>query len=84
MKTIQQCTKSKLPFSQFLKIGDKVDESITDYFIEVLPPITWNNEMIQMGEPYDHNSEGWPRYLTLVNLGDGWEYGGIKCKPKNK
>lgn len=84
MKTMQQCNDSKLPFSQFLQVGDKVDDEIMEYFLCVLPPETWTKEMIQMGEPYDHNSEGRPRFLTIVNLGDGWEYAGIKCKPRKE
>lgn len=80
MKTLQQCTESKLSFSQFLNIGDKVDESIVDYFIEVLPPVTMNNKCVQMGEPYNHNSEGKPQFLTLEKITGNWTYAGIKPK----
>lgn len=84
MKTAQQCYESKLPYSQFLQVGDEVDESITDYFIEVLPPATWTNTIIQMGEPYNHNSEGFPQYLTLEKSDGVWRYAGIKPKPRKE
>jgi hypothetical protein len=81
MKTLQQCTESGLPFSQFLKIGDEVDESIFDYFLCVLPPVTWTKDCLQMGEPYNHNEQGKPQYLTLEKVGDNWTYTGIKPRP---
>jgi hypothetical protein len=82
MKTLQQCTEAKLPFSKFLQIGDKVDESITDYFIEALPPITMNSVCIQMGEPYNHNPQGQAQYLTLEKIKGEWTYTGINPKYK--
>lgn len=80
MKTLQQCTKAKQPLSEFLKYGDNVDQSIVDYFIEVLPPITMNSKCVQMGEPYNHNALGQPQYLTLENFNNVWIYTGIKPK----
>ena len=61
--------------SQYLDIGDVVDEEMADYFINVLPPATMSGHLIQMGEPYSH-VENKATYHTLVNTFDGWVYAG--------
>ena len=83
MKTYNDWHNSKLSLSKFLQFGDEVDESIQDYFIEVLPPKTWNKRVIQMGEPYNHNKKGQPQYLTIVYLNNKWIYAGIKPIPND-
>lgn len=62
--------------SQFLRIGDVVDQEFVDYFLNVLPPVCWSNFIIQMGEPYSHDEEGYPTYATLKNTLNGWVYAG--------
>jgi hypothetical protein len=66
--------------TQYLKIGDLVDEEMVNYFIDVLPPATFNSNLIQIGEPYSHekDSNGNYRatYSTLKNTCEGWEYCG--------
>lgn len=81
MKTYKQWTEARVSFTEFAAIGDEVDEEIAEYFIETLPPVTWNSEMIQMGEPYDHNGKnGRARYLTLEKIDGKWFYTGKKVK----
>lgn len=36
---------------QYLQVGDIVDEDIYSHFVNVLPPATLNQTLVQMGEP---------------------------------
>lgn len=83
MKTLEQWENSKLCLSNFLQIGDEVDDGIKDYILCVLPPVTWTKECIQMGEAYDHADNGRARYLTIERkaMGENWIYTGIKSRP---
>ena len=80
MKTMEEWKASKLSLEKFLRVGDKVDEKIKEYFIEVLPPASWTSDCIQMGEPYDCDEKGRDTYLTLHFKSNGWIYVGDKCK----
>lgn len=62
--------------SDYLQIGDLVDDEIVENFENVLPPAFWNSYIIQMGEPYSHDAEGRPTYPTLHKLHQGWTYAG--------
>lgn len=86
MKTLNEWNESKICLSNFLNIGDEVDEEIAEYILCVLPPATWTKECIQMGEPYTHNNEGRAMYLTIEKkaIGDNWIYTGIKCRPQKQ
>lgn len=66
---------------EYLKIGDVVDEEMKMYFLNVLPPLTWTNEIIQISEPYS-SVEGRNTYSTLVNTEHGWTYAGNCHKGK--
>lgn len=61
--------------SEFLKVGDVVDEEMVDHFIGVLPPACYTSSVVQMGEPYSHH-KGRQTYHTLKNTPDGWIYAG--------
>src|SRR5882672_4032241 len=54
MKTYAEWTGSGTDLAQFLSIGDAVDETMVNYFIEVLPPATMSADLVQIGEPYSH------------------------------
>jgi len=43
--------------SEYLKIGDEVDQEMVEYFINVLPPATMNGSCVQIGEPYSHRED---------------------------
>lgn len=75
IKTYENWCASGLDLSQFLRIGDVVDEEMADYFIEVLPPITMTGQLVQMGEPHSHR-EGRATYSTLERVGSNWIYRG--------
>jgi hypothetical protein len=76
LKTEEGWRASKLNLTQYLQIGDSVDESIADYVICVLPPASYTSELIQMGEPFD-SVRGEPTYITLHrSAGQPWKYAG--------
>lgn len=77
-KSYEEWLDSKKCFADFVQEGDIVDNDMVDYFIEVLPPITWNSNVIQMGECYDFDGNGKRRYLTLEKKDGEWIYTGIK------
>lgn len=80
MKTMEKWKASGLSLTRFLQVGDKVDETIRNYFIEVLPPASCTNDCIQMGEPYDSDDQGRSTYLTLHLKTNGWTYVGDKYR----
>ena len=80
MKTMKQWRASGLSLVQFLQVGDIVDETIQNYFIEVLPTASHTSDCIQMGEPYDSDEKGRDTYLTLHYKPEGWIYVGDKYK----
>ncbi|MEC0167375.1 hypothetical protein [Paenibacillus graminis] len=72
MKTYKDWTGS---LSTYLQIGDLVDEAMADHFVEVMPPITFDGQLIQMGEPHHHVGER-ATYPTLERSPKGWVYRG--------
>lgn len=65
--------------TQYLQPGDVVDETMRVYFQDTLPPITWRDRALQLGEPYDGGGPGGAsRYATLVKSPSGkWFYMGL-------
>lgn len=61
--------------SEYLKVGDLVDEEFVNYFINVLPPAFMSSQVIQIGEPYNHVN-GKATYSTLKKTEKGWMYAG--------
>lgn len=83
IKTLQDWEKKGGNFTDFCKVGDKVDKGIVDYFVDVLPPITWRTDLVQCGEPYGHRDNpktgSWEAmYITFAKNDNGqWYYAGI-------
>ena len=83
IKTLQDWEKKGGNFTDFCKVGDKVDKGIVDYFVDVLPPITWRTDLVQCGEPYGHRDNPktgrWEAmYITFAKNDNGqWYYAGI-------
>jgi hypothetical protein len=76
LKTEEGWRASKLNLTQYLQVGDSVDESIADYVLCELPPACYTSELLQMGEPYD-SVRGEPTYITLHRTADQpWKYVG--------
>jgi len=73
--TVKKYSDWQGDLGDFLQVGDLVDQEMVDYFLNVLPPITWNNNIIQISEPNDH-VDGKATYSTLVNSSEGWRYAG--------
>lgn len=66
-------------FGDYCTPGDEVDEAMVDYFLEVVPPATFNASLIQCGEPYSHEPDEKgrlrPTFITFERRG-GWYYTG--------
>lgn len=83
IKTLQDWEKKGGNFTDFCKVGDKVDKGIVDYFVDVLPPITWRTDLVQCGEPYGHRDNPetgrWEAtFITFSKNDKGqWYYAGI-------
>lgn len=79
IKTMQEWEDSRKSFTSFCQVGDLVDEEIVDYFINVLPPVTWNGSLVQCGEPYNHGGNPktgrWEAmYITFAKNDSGQLY----------
>jgi hypothetical protein len=61
--------------NEYLQVGDLVDEDMHDHFLNVLPPLTWTESMLQCSEPHSHEAEG-ATYTTFVRTSEGWMYAG--------
>ena len=83
IKTLHEWEEKGGNFTDFCKVGDKVDKGIVDYFLDVLPPITWRTDLVQCGEPYGHRDNPktgrWEAmYITFSKNDKGqWYYAGI-------
>jgi hypothetical protein len=69
---------------EYLQVGDEVGEDMYWYFLEVLPPITWTLDEVQLGEPIDSDSEGHSRFSTLQRKGERWFYAGVLTTPRHR
>lgn len=63
--------------SEYLEVGDRVDEPIVDHFVSVMPPAC-NGAVIQMGEPSSHDNKGRAHFLTLQRCGPHWIFTGVR------
>lgn len=61
--------------SEYLKVGDQVDEEMADYFLNILPPAFYNGRIIQIGEPDNHIGSR-ATFQTIEKTSDGWFYRG--------
>jgi hypothetical protein len=57
--------KWKNNFSEYVNVGDVVDEAMFDYWLNVLPPLSWSRDYLQSSEPYSHTVEGKATYTTF-------------------
>jgi len=84
MKTMKEWKGSRLDISQFLQVGDIVDDEILDYFIGVLPPACMSSRCVQIGEPTRHNAAGKPEFETLEHKDGNWIYTGVNSVPNSE
>ena len=73
VKTKKGWDESKKNLTDYLNIGDEVDEKMWYYFLEVLPPIR-SSRVIQISEPYDYNDKEMFTYITLKKNDERWYY----------
>lgn len=83
MKTKEGWEKSKQNLTEYLQVGDAVDDEMYYYFIEVLPPACMSSRCVQIGEPYTHSAAG-AEFMTLEKQDGQWVYAGIKAIPKGE
>lgn len=58
---------------QGVETGDIVCKKWYAYYVDVLPPASWDSDHIQIGEPHDHRGPVYcARYDTLVQHGGNW------------
>lgn len=61
---------ARVDLGKYLQIGDRVDETMKMYFLEVLPPACWESDLIQIGEPASCNARG-DTFATLQRYSSG-------------
>jgi hypothetical protein len=61
-------------FSIYAKVGDVIDEEMFDYWLNVLPPLSWSKDYLQSSEPYSHTKEGKATYETFSKELGHWVY----------
>ena len=83
MKTKMEWDNSGKCLSEFLQVGDTIDEEMVDYFIGVLPPRCMSAQCIQIGEPYSCNADG-ATFATLIKRDGSWQYAGNINTPKDE
>ena len=66
-----------LGLSEFLQVGDYVDQEFYEYLRDAVPPFT-GLEFLQMGEPYATNDEGRFTFVTIQRHGQRWVYTGLR------
>lgn len=62
-------------FTDYVQPGDVVDKEMYQHFLNVLPPLTLSDTMLQVSEPYDH-IEGKGIYPTFKKENGYWVYCG--------
>jgi len=80
MKTKKGWDESRLTLDKYLETGDPVDDEMFDYFVGVLPPVTFTDKRVQIGEPVDTDGAGEYTYMTLEKIKGQWVYVGILTK----
>lgn len=54
MKTRKEWEHQNKDLSEFLSIGDVIDERLYNYIGEVVVPAYWNKNFVQCGDPERH------------------------------
>ena len=82
-KTKALWDQSNKSLSEFLEVADTVCIEIVDYFLSVVPPVTLQTNLIQLGSVYAHDIAGNPIYLTIYRERPGlnWIFAGILPVP---
>ena len=78
MKTLEKWKKGNI--TDYLSVGDQVDQEMINYFTNILPPRTFSTGCLQVGEPYSHKVVGEKmraRYITFKKECGKWHYAGL-------
>lgn len=46
----------------------EIDADAWEYLLSVLPPQAWVRNAFTVGETFSHDANGWPIYITCVNV----------------
>lgn len=73
MKTLDQWEKGSL--TDYLQIGDRVDDALKNHLMHVSPPRVNNEQVMQCGEPYGMK-DGKNTFITFAKEDGEWIYKG--------
>ena len=83
LKTIEDWQNSGCrTWDEYCKPGEKVDQEVADYFLDIIPPKIMTKEYFQVGEPHSYaidprTMKGAETYSTFIRCGkEIWEYAG--------
>lgn len=76
-KTYAGWMASDANLADYLQPGDRVDDRLYWHCLEVVFPASMTASLLQMGEAYSHDAEGFPMYLTFRQRSGQWVYEGI-------
>lgn len=79
MKTFTMWQASGVSLDKFLQVGDRTDQEMFDYFLNVLPPRRYGQTYVQLGEPSDEGPDYRPRYDTITKHDGCWVYVGPRA-----
>lgn len=83
MKTLKDWENSSAErFNDFFVPGDIVGKDVVEHFKNILPPITDNSYLLQVGGAIDF-IDGKSTYMTFINTTEGWIYKGDCNKGEN-
>ena len=76
MKTRKAWNRSGKELTDFLHLGDEIDEALFNYVGEVVAPAYCSHGFSQCGEPQYHKDET-PFHMTVCCIDDRYYYLGI-------
>lgn len=82
-KTLSGWNASRLPLTKgrydaagYLEVGDRVDDTLADWWLDVLPPACWTRNIRQIGEPASSDEQGRNLYATIELVAGAWFFRG--------
>jgi len=81
LRTLAGWESSGQSLTEYLAVGDRVDEELRMWFLEVLPPACWSSRCIQIGEAAGTAEDGRDTFSTLEMIDGHWTYTGEKATP---
>lgn len=76
LKTYEGWGKSNMGLCEYLQVGDTVNQEMYSHFINVMPPRTFRENLVQIGGAYSISKEGKSTYTTIEKINGKWIYKG--------